>query len=132
MAASQITPLSNSDSFANVTVEGYRAAEDENTDCQVTAISPGYFRTLGVPLIAGREFTAGDDARASKVAIVNQAFVDHFFPGRNPLGRRMTPGSGTVKPDIEIVGVVGNTRQDSVREKQNAALLLPALRAATE
>ena len=120
VAASQMTPLSNSDAFANVTVEGYRAAEDENTDCQVTAISPGYFRTLGVPLIAGREFTAGDDARASKVAIVNQAFVDHFFPGRNPLGRRMTPGSGTVKPDIEIVGVVGNTRQDSVREKQNA------------
>ena len=120
VAASQITPLSNSDSFANVTVEGYHAAEDENTDCQVTAISPGYFRTLGVPLIAGREFTAGDDARTSKVAIVNQAFVDHFFQGRNPLGRCMTPGSGTVKPDIEIVGVVGNTRQDSVREKQNA------------
>ena len=119
VAATQMTPLSYEDMSANVTVEGYRAADDENTDCQLTAVSPGFFRTMGVPLIAGREFTAGDDARSAKVVIVNQAFVDHFFRGVNPLGLRMALGSGTVKPNIEIVGVVGNTRQDSVREKQS-------------
>jgi putative ABC transport system permease protein len=118
VGATQMTPLSNTGMGANVTVEGYHAAEDENTDCQVTAISPGYFRTLGVPLIAGREFTRADDGK-TKVVIVNQAFADHFLPGQNPIGRRMTPGAGTVKPDIEIVGVVGNTKHDSVREKQS-------------
>jgi predicted permease len=116
VGATQMTPLSNTGMSANVTVEGYRAAEDENTDCQVSGISPAYFRTLGVPLIAGREFTAADDGK-NKVVIVNKSFVDHFLPGQNPLGRRMTMGSGTVKPDTEIVGVVGNTRHDSVREK---------------
>src|SRR5581483_139366 len=116
VGATQMTPLSNSGMSANVTVEGYKAAEDENTDCQLTAVSPDYFRTLGVPLIAGREFTAADDGR-NKVVIVNQAFVDHFLPGQNPLGRRIIQGSGTVKPDMEIVGVVGNTRHESVREK---------------
>jgi predicted permease len=116
VAASRITPLSNSGSSENVTVEGYHAAEDENTDCETTAISPGYFRTLGVPLIAGREFSDADVGKP-KTVIVNQAFVDHFLPGQIPLGRHMTQGAGDVKLDTEIVGVVGNTKHGSVRTK---------------
>jgi predicted permease len=117
VAASQGMPLSHSNSTGNVTVEGYNAAEDENTDCDHNLLSPGYFRTLGVPLVAGREFTAADTAAAPKVVIVNETFARHFFKGRNPLGHHMTPGAGTVKLDMEIVGVVRDSRYSSIREK---------------
>ena len=61
------------------------------------------------------------------MAIVNQAFAKHFFAGRNPLGRRMTQGSGDVKLDTEIVGVVRNTKHDSVRETTARFFYLPYL-----
>jgi predicted permease len=118
VAASQTAPISNSHSSTNMTVEGYRAGEDENTDAEVDGISPGYFRTLGAPLIAGREFTPADGAAAPKVAIINQAFADRFFRGRIPLGLHITRGGGNVTPDIEVVGVVRNFKY-SVREQRS-------------
>jgi predicted permease len=117
-------PFSNDESSSNVTVEGYNAADGEDMDSDVSAIGPGYFRTLGAPLIAGREFTALDAADAPKVAIVNQAFVKRFITKRNPVGLRMERGAG--RPlDLEIVGVVRDTYSATPRQPVKPTYYVP-------
>ncbi len=111
-------PLQNSTSTSNIQVEGYRAGEDENMNTQVMAVGPAYFRTLGTPLVAGREIEARDLEGAPKVAVVNQAFVKRFGkPGESLLGRHLSIGAGSdAKLDIEIVGIAADTRHQSLRE----------------
>ncbi len=117
VAAAEVPPLSNSHNGANVTVEGYHSAEDEETDVEYNAISPGYLATLGIPLVAGREFTAADGPDSPKVVVVNETFVHHFCRGRNPLGLHMAFGAGSkVVLDSEIVGVVKDSKHGSLRE----------------
>jgi hypothetical protein len=69
---------------------------------------PGYFRTLGVPMVAGRDFTWADDEKAPKVVIVNESLAKHFWPGENPLGKHIT--FTRLQVPFEVVGVVGDTR----------------------
>jgi len=79
-------------------------------------VSPGYFRAMGVPLLAGRFFEWTDRARSAKVVIVNDAFVRQFFPRGDPLGSRIIMDLGTSKWTGEIVGVVGSFREDDLAE----------------
>jgi predicted permease len=81
----------------------------------VNYVGPGYFAALGVPLVAGREFTAADGKGAPKVGIINEKARDYWFHGENPLGRHFAFGSRS-SPDIEIVGVVKDSREYSLRE----------------
>ncbi len=69
-------------------------------------VEEGYFRTMRIPLLAGRVFTARDDAAATKVALVNQTFVRRFWPGLNPVGKHL--GGGPKEPSFEVIGVVGD------------------------
>ncbi len=108
-------PYSNSDASANVSVEGYHPAEDENTDSQINAVAPGFFHTLGSPILAGREFTEADAQNAQKTAVVNEAFVRRFIRGRNPIGTHMAKGAGG-KLDMTIVGVVPDAQFSDLRE----------------
>jgi len=117
VGAAEIQVLSNSGRSGNVTVEGYRAKEDENTNANQNPISPGYFRTLGIPLIAGREFNDRDDIESPKAVIVNQQFAKRYFGDQSPIGRRMTFGGGTVKLDREIVGLVQDSKHSSLTSK---------------
>lgn len=117
-------PLSHSESATNVTVEGYTAREGEETDSDFNAIGPGYFRTLGTPLIAGREFDERDNGAARKIAIVNQAFVKRFMKGRNPVGMKMETGAGQPL-DIDIVGVVADTKNMDLREVVKPCYFVP-------
>ena len=125
VAAAQHVPLGNSGMTSSVAIEGYRTGEDEHLSARVNAISPGYFSTLGVPLLAGREFTPGDDARAQKVAILNETFVQRYVKGRNPIGLHMARSNGNPKLDIEIVGVVRNSKYSSVDEKTERFFYVP-------
>jgi hypothetical protein len=68
-------PFSNNESASNVSTEGYTAADGEDMSSDLNSVGPGFFRTLGAALVAGREFTDRDVPGAPKVAIVNQAFV---------------------------------------------------------
>jgi predicted permease len=119
--------FSGSDRGGNVTVEGYRARPDEDLECAVDAVSSGYFRTLKIPLLEGRNFTEADGSGAPKVAIVNEQFSRFFFPGGNPLGRHLAFGAGDVKLDIEIVGVVRDSFHDNLREKVARFIYIPYL-----
>jgi putative ABC transport system permease protein len=75
------------------------------------AVTPDYFRAMGIRLIRGRTFTPRDDAKAPRVAIVNEAFARQFFPNEDPIGKRIDIDLG---PDAwrEIVGIVGDIKQD--------------------
>jgi predicted permease len=97
----------------DVSVEGYPAGPDTDMNSRYNEIGPGYFRTLGVPLIAGREFTRGDTFGAQKVAIVNEAFAKKFNLGREAVGKRI--GDRGKDPDTEIVGLVQNAKYSEVK-----------------
>src|SRR5438876_6434165 len=120
-------PFAGSDRTGNVTVEGYRAHEDEDMQCAIDSVSAEHFHTMQIPLLAGREFTTSDGPAAPKVAVVNEQFAKFFFPDRSPLGRHLALGAGDVKLNIEIVGVVRNSYHDSLREKIDRFIYIPYL-----
>jgi predicted permease len=120
-------PFGGSDRGGNVTVEGYRAHAEEDMQCAIDTVSPGFFRTLKIPLLEGRDFTPADGADAPKVAMVNEQFARFFFSGGNPVGRHMAFGAGHVKLNIEIVGVVRNSYHLDLREKVARFIYVPYL-----
>jgi predicted permease len=116
IGTSEIATLTGDNEGSNITVEGGIQLPEDQQDVNYVSVSPGYLSTLGVPLLAGREFTEADGATSPKVAVVSQAMAKQFFPGRNPIGVRFCFGGGPkVKPDIEIVGVVPDVKQDHVK-----------------
>ncbi len=117
-------PFSNSESASNVTVEGYTSADGEDMGSDLNSVGPRFFQTLGAALVAGREFTDRDVPGAPKVAIVNQAFVKRFIANRNPIGLRMEQGAGR-PPDLEIVGVVRDMDNQTLREEVKPTFYIP-------
>ena len=73
---------------SGVEVDGYVRPPGEDTTYEFAIVSPGYFETLRIPLVAGREFTVADDATAPRVAVVNEHFAQRFWPGRDAVGQR--------------------------------------------
>jgi predicted permease len=111
----------------NITVEGYQPAPDEYVGSMRNVISPKYFATLGIPLLRGRDFNAFDTAAGNKVAVVNQAFERRYFKDANAVGKRLAFGAGNrIELDVEIVGVVGNQKNASLREETHLFVYTPA------
>jgi len=122
-----VIPLLDNNEWDNgATVEGYSTKVGENVDPHMQFCSPGFFQTLRIPILAGRDFRLQDDAKAPKVGIVNQKFARKYFANVNPVGRHVGFGidPGT-KLDIEIVGVVGDTKYESMREEVPYELYVP-------
>src|SRR3954462_4509088 len=127
MAFAQIGLLEGNEWDSSMSVEGYQPKPGESMNPFCNAVSPGYFKTMGIPLIAGRDFDDRDagfeagDPKAQlpsyKVAIVNESFAKRYFGDRSPLGRHigfgMNPGT---KTPIEIVGVVKDSKYTGVRD----------------
>ena len=95
------------------------------------SVSPDYFRTLGISLQTGRLFTDRDRAGASRVAVINAALAEKFFPGEEPLGKRLRPyvdtNYETAETFVEVVGVVGDARYGRLEEAIEPALYLCSL-----
>jgi predicted permease len=109
--------FADDDSSFNITPEGYAMHPDEDTNVQYNYVGPNYFSTMGIPLIAGREFTEADTAKSQKVIIINEKLARRFFAGRNPIGLHIAQGAGNkVHPDMEIVGVVADSKWDGPRD----------------
>lgn len=126
VSAAQLGTFTGSESASNITVEGARTSA-ESPRVRRNRVGPDYFATLGIPLRAGREIAWRDDAAAPKVAVVNETLARRFFPGRSALGGRIAIGGGNVSPDIEIVGVVGDSKGAGVAEEKAAFLYMPYL-----
>ena len=124
VSMAEIGPFSNSEMTTNVTVEGFHSHGLDDDQSARNNVGPGYFRTIGTALINGREFDEHDRDGSAKVAIVNEAFAKHFLPGQNPIGRRMESGAGR-PPDTEIVGVVKDIQNMSLRELPKPSYYFP-------
>ena len=110
-----LTPISGGGWDENTWAEGSTA---KPCDCYFNRVSPGYFKTMGTPLVSGRDFNERDTPGSAKVAIVNEVFVRTVFGGGNPLGRvfRTQGPAGKPDPAYEVVGVVRNTKYYELRE----------------
>jgi putative ABC transport system permease protein len=117
VGVAEIAVMTGSTTGSNITVEGMTDQPGQDRNISQNRIGPGYFAALGTPLLMGRDFTRADTAQSQKVAIINETFVKRFLPDRNPLGVRYAYGAGNVKPDIEIVGVVKDSKHATVREE---------------
>ena len=116
-AAVGVMSVINGDhSRASISIEGYQPKDEENMSPCFDTVSAGYFQTMGIPLLAGREFSARDRMGAPRVAVVNDVFADSYFRNENPIGRRFGLGRGATG-NIEIVGVVRGSKYATVDEK---------------
>ncbi|MBI4873045.1 MAG: ABC transporter permease [Acidobacteria bacterium] len=125
-SAAQVPAIAGSSSSSSISVEGYVAPSDAAAQSNFNVVGADYFRTLGIALVAGREFTPADNATGPKVAVVNEAFVRQFLPGRDPLDRRIGTGR---EPDIRIVGVVKDARYSELKEAPPAVFCTPLAQA---
>jgi predicted permease len=122
-----VVPVLENNEWDNwVTIEGYTAKEEERPDPHMQFSTPGFFKTLRIPVLLGRDFNDRDTIDAPKVGIVNQKFVKRYLGGAEPLGRHIGMGidPGT-KLDIQIVGVVGDTKYESMRDEIPYELYVP-------
>jgi len=121
-----MVPVLAGDNWGNsLVVEGFEAGPDTNTNASFNAVGPGYFKTMGIALMSGREFTRADAFGAPKVGIVNQAMAKKFNLGDNPVGKRFGLGGPNAKPDIEIVGVVQDAKYSDVKREVPPQYFLP-------
>ena len=124
--AGAMVPVLAGDNWGNsLVVEGFEAGPDTNTSASFNGVGPGFFKTMGIPLLSGREFTRADVAGAPKVAVVNQAFAKKFNLGANPIGKRFGLGGPNAKPDIEIVGFVQDAKYSDVKRVVPPQYYLP-------
>ncbi|MFC1500382.1 ABC transporter permease [Candidatus Zixiibacteriota bacterium] len=127
MATPSMIPLiSGSNWGSTVSVEDFEGGPDSDSFSNWNSVGPGFFADMGIALLTGREFTISDGSEAPQVAIVNQAFADHFMGGENPVGKRMTQGWGeNIELDIEIVGLVQDTKYSDVKQEPRRIFYLP-------
>ncbi len=127
VAYSRLGLLANNSAGSNITVAGYHDKEGEDMNPNMDNVSPGYFSALGVPLLAGREFTPSDGRGAPKVAVVNEKFQRYFFGNESAVGHWFGFGAGNVKLDIQIVGVAKDGKYAKVRQVPPRFIYLPYL-----
>jgi predicted permease len=109
-----ILPVSGAGWNNNILINGVKPKDYSNFN----AVSPGFFRTMGTPVLAGRDFNAHDTPTSAKVAIVNEAFGRKYFPGQSPVGRtfQVEEPPGEPRPAYEVVGLVRDTKYSDLRE----------------
>ena len=125
-AAALVTrvPLRPGSSSRGVSIEGRSYTPEQPIEKVVpnyTAVSPGYFHTLGIPILAGREFARDDGAGHPLVTIVSASLAEAFWPGESPIGRRLSMNNQT----LEVIGVVGDVRTASLWQRPLPMLYAP-------
>jgi predicted permease len=129
-----VSILSGDEWDSTMSVEGHKAVDGEDLQAYMNSLSPGYFSTMKIPLLDGRDFRAGDGGKlgpdgtpVTTVAIVNKRFADHFFKGQTAIGRRIGFGDRPgMKFDIEIVGVVADSLYEGPREGVRRQVFVPS------
>jgi macrolide transport system ATP-binding/permease protein len=125
---STYSPFDGCCSAFSIAIEGREPTRAEPFFARIDRVSPRYFRTIGTQVILGRGLDDRDSPTSTPVAVVNQAFVDRYFPHENPLGRRFGFGGQPKRgSDLEIVGVVQTAKYDNAREDPRPMAFLPFL-----
>jgi len=125
---SNVPLLAGTNRSRGVAVQGFTAGPDTDSGSRYNRVGPGYFSALGIPLIAGREFTDADAVNSAKVALVNQTFAKKFGLGNDAVGKLMgwAPGEGyRSKLDTTIVGVVEDAKYSDVKQTVPPQFFVP-------
>src|SRR5271170_4895713 len=113
-AFATMTPLGYGSFYSSkIAVDGYQVPPEEEPTVEFNRVGPGYLATLGIPLVAGREFTRSDDESAAQVAIVNETMASQFWRGQNPVGQRIQ----VTGQWLTVVGLARDSKYRSVREQ---------------
>ena len=125
-ALAGVSILSGNEWDSSMGVEGHKAQDGEDMQAFMNSLSPGYFETMGIPLLEGRDFNHLDASQATRYAIVNRRFAEHFFKGKSALGKHVGFGTGPKsKLDIEIIGVVADALYEGPREGVRRQVFIP-------
>src|SRR5438093_4416023 len=130
-ALASVPMLAGNEWDSSVAVEVPRFADGQDMQAFMNAFSPGYFETMKIPFLEGRDFTRADETPLDfdhpwRVCIVNKKFADHFFPGKSAVGRHVGQGVGPdTKLNIEIIGVVGDALYEGPREGVHRQVFVP-------
>jgi predicted permease len=123
VAVSNFTPISGGYWSQSVQINGQSVSEE---DVVFFAVSPGFFSTLSIPFRMGRDFTMRDDASAPAATIVNQEFVRRYMGGdRNPLGQMVSAADSRFWKNMQIVGVVADSRPYTLRQGVRPCIYVP-------
>ena len=109
--------------FANVTIDGYAPAEDEDMRLNYETVGPLYFQTMRIPLLQGRDFDDRDQQSALGVAVINETMAQRYWPGGDALGKRIKLTKGW----LEVVGIAKDVKNRSLSESPQPFLYLPLL-----
>jgi len=126
-ALASFPPVSGFVRGVNLAVEGRPPEPLEASHALFNSVTPGYFETMGIPLIAGRDFTDHDPPGPGSAAIINRAMARHYFGGESPLGKRFRFVEGN-RPPMEIIGVVADSKYNDLREQAPDFFYLPSTR----
>src|SRR5215472_5740626 len=118
-------PLSFMWESEGIKPEGYIPQPHEQMGAAHFVVTPDYFRTMQLPLVAGREFTLLDTERSEPVAIVNQELADRYWPGQDAVGKRIGVGVGASDRQLRVVGVARNSNYGTLNEAPQPAIYQP-------
>jgi predicted permease len=116
-------PISGREIGINIEVEGYKLAPGETANILFDEVSPGYFETMGIPIVMGRDFQPQDVRQPFHVAVINQTMARRFFGPKNPVGKHFRTVEG--RRTLEIIGVVANSKYNDLREKAQDFFYVP-------
>jgi predicted permease len=117
VAAAVIPAMTESMWRSTVRVQGYEGKEGEDLNPAINAVAPGYFATMGMPLVVGRDFRPSDVNGAPEVAIINESMAKYFWGNENPIGKRFGWGRSDDKFPVEVVGVVRDSKFATLRDE---------------
>jgi len=117
--------LSGSNWGTDVAVQGFKKGPDTDANARFNEVGSGYFQTLGMQILSGREFTPADANGAPRVAVVNETFAKKFGLGRDAVGKFMGDGRGD-SLNIQIVGLIKNAKYSGVKQEMQPLFMTPA------
>jgi predicted permease len=121
-AFARVTPLGyGTYSSSPIAVDGYQPPPEEQPTAEYNEVGPGYFGTMGIPLVSGREFTSADNEQTALVAVVNETMAAKYWRGRSPLGERVQVKGRWML----VVGVAKDSKYQSVRETSKPFFYVP-------
>jgi predicted permease len=123
VASAEFTPFGNSGWGNGVKAPGTATAAEKYVDVHENSVSPSYFRALGIPILAGRDFRDSDTATSPKVVILNRTLARYLFGDKNPIGRRLILGAD--QSDVEVAGIVADSQYSGVRDAPGRFLYAP-------
>ncbi len=116
IAGNDTLPMNSGRNYSPFSIQGRAADSERSPVADIAIVDTRYFRTMGVPLMAGRNFTATDTSTTQAVAVIDQTLARRYWPDQDPLGQQVKFGFGPGPKGVTIVGVVGDIKSDGFAE----------------